>query len=97
MLQKSRNLLSGFAAKNRGVLRSRSRNEFEAAAARKSEVSLQTRFNGMGLMRHAPPGAWREQANSGISGAAIINLITSTSMKTCIYCGLDKPDDAFRD
>src|SRR5580704_18295148 len=30
----TRNLLSGFAAKNRGVLRSRSRNEFEAAAAR---------------------------------------------------------------
>jgi hypothetical protein len=28
---------------------------------------------------------------------AIINLITSTSMKTCIYCGLDKPDDAFSD
>jgi len=51
IVQKSRNLLSGFAANNRGVLSSRSRNEFEAAAARKSKVPLQTRFNVMGLMR----------------------------------------------
>jgi hypothetical protein len=41
-VQISRNLLSGFAAKNRGVLRSRSRNEFDAAAAKiKSSRSRQ--------------------------------------------------------
>jgi hypothetical protein len=37
IVQKARIPLSGFAAKNRGVLRSRARNEFEAAA-RKSKV-----------------------------------------------------------
>src|SRR5947209_3115859 len=44
-------------SRNRGVLRSRSRNELEAAAARKSKVPLQTRFN---VMRAYATEAYRD-------------------------------------